>query len=365
MEALISRYRNVSVLVSLILAQLILLAYQVKTDGDVRLVRVWVVTAMTPMARLLEGTRSNTKTALSGWGDMRVVREENLQLKDEIGKLKVREQFLENQLHEASHAKALQIFQQQTTSKTLAARIIGTATGIKSGGFYLDRGTNDGVERGMAVIVPDGIVGKIVASYPKASLMMLITEQSFVASVISQKTRVRGMLKAGKNSTLVVDNLSNLQKVEDGEWFFTSGEDRIFPKGFRAGVCKLIRDGKFTRTVELTPSGLQDDLESVLIVAGGVHSLIPAPDMPPSTEVSLLPAPPPEGAAATEIAAPDGSNLKTEADRIVQKYRRIGEAQNHQYGTTVGRAPDFNRAAPAAVPPAAPTAKLPETPKKQ
>ena len=48
MEFFLNRFRNLSVLVAAILAQLVLLAYQVKTNGDVRLIRVWSVGAVTP-----------------------------------------------------------------------------------------------------------------------------------------------------------------------------------------------------------------------------------------------------------------------------------------------------------------------------
>ena len=57
METLLSRYRNVTVLLLVIFAQLILLAYQVKNDSDVRLIRVWAVTAVMPLASTLEGAR--------------------------------------------------------------------------------------------------------------------------------------------------------------------------------------------------------------------------------------------------------------------------------------------------------------------
>ena len=49
MDSLLNRYRNVTVLVLVIMAQLVLLAYQVKSESDVRLIRVWAVTAVMPL----------------------------------------------------------------------------------------------------------------------------------------------------------------------------------------------------------------------------------------------------------------------------------------------------------------------------
>ena len=61
MEFLLNRYRNLTVLLVAILAQLVLLAYQVKSNGEVRLIRVWAVTAVTPLARAIETGRSGTR----------------------------------------------------------------------------------------------------------------------------------------------------------------------------------------------------------------------------------------------------------------------------------------------------------------
>ena len=77
----------------------------------------------------------------------------------------------------------------------LAARVLATGTGANSRAVYLDLGSVNGIKRGMAVITPGGIAGKVIASYPTASLVMLVTEQGFVAGVISQKNRVRGALR--------------------------------------------------------------------------------------------------------------------------------------------------------------------------
>ena len=54
----------------------------------------------------------------------------------------------------------------------------------------------------MAVITPDGIVGKVVDAYPTASLVLLITDPTFAAGVISQKNRVHGTLKGQGHSDM-------------------------------------------------------------------------------------------------------------------------------------------------------------------
>ncbi|MCX6586004.1 MAG: hypothetical protein NTX13_05430, partial [Acidobacteria bacterium] len=55
-----SRYRNLAVLVVVVAAQLVLVAFQVRTNQDVTLLRVWTVTAVSPLAKGLEAVRSGT-----------------------------------------------------------------------------------------------------------------------------------------------------------------------------------------------------------------------------------------------------------------------------------------------------------------
>jgi rod shape-determining protein MreC len=77
--------------------------------------------------------------------------------------------------------------------------------------------------------------------------VLLITDPNFAAGVISQKNRVHGTLKGQGYSTVIVDYVQNEQKVEQGEWFYTSGDDRIFPKGCRWDSDHVVRQGKATR----------------------------------------------------------------------------------------------------------------------
>src|SRR5262249_32303328 len=159
------------------------------------------------------------------------VQAENRKLKDEVGKLKLENQYLKAELSTADRAQALAAFQKRTPSKTLAARVIGTSTGTNSKVVFLDRGSSSAVFKVMAFVTPDGIVGKVIASYPTAAQVQLITDPGFAVGVISQKNRVVGTLKGQGRSDCIVDYVQNEQQVDVGEWFYTSGDDRIFPKG--------------------------------------------------------------------------------------------------------------------------------------
>jgi rod shape-determining protein MreC len=351
MEFFLNRYRNLTVLLVAIVAQLVLLAYQVKSNGEVRLIRVWAVSAVTPLARVIEAGRSGSVHFIRDYFVLLNVREENQRLKSDLDRTKMDNQYLRSQLSTADRAKSLAIFQQQSPSKTIAAHVIGNTTGVGAKVVIVDRGTGSGVQKGMAVITPDGIVGKVTSAYPTASFVLLITDPSFAAGVISQKNHVHGTLKGQGYSTVIVDYVQNEQKVEPGEQFFTSGDDRIFPKGLPVGETTVVREGKSYKEIFVTPSGLQNGLEEVLIVTEGVH--VPIPEAQPTSQPVHLQEPPPtessdspttDAAPAQAPALPPTQSgpLTTDADRLVDQYRKIGEAEKHVYGQSAGGAPNFN-----------------------
>ncbi|HWB95880.1 MAG TPA: rod shape-determining protein MreC, partial [Bryobacteraceae bacterium] len=268
MESLLNRYRNITVLLLVIFAQLVLIAVQVKNDQDVRMIRVWSVTAVTPLARAIEGLRGGTVGVVENYVLLKNADSENRRMRSELDRIKMENQFLKAELATADRAKALSLFQTRTPSKTLAARVIatGAGTGATSKVVFIDTGSTAGVLKGMGVVTPDGIVGKVIAAYPTASMVMLATDPDFAAGVVSQKHDVKGIIKGQGYADCRVDYVPNEEKVDVGEMFYTSGDDRIFPKGFPVGKVRIVRPGSEFKEILIQPQGLEHGAEEVLIL---------------------------------------------------------------------------------------------------
>src|SRR6266851_3821592 len=107
MEILLHRYRNLTVLLVAILAQLMLLAYQIKGNGEVRLIRVWAVSAVTPLARGMEASRGGVAHFFRDYFFLLHVRGDNQRLRTELDGAHLENQFLRNELSTADRAKSL------------------------------------------------------------------------------------------------------------------------------------------------------------------------------------------------------------------------------------------------------------------
>jgi rod shape-determining protein MreC len=314
MDLLLYRYRHLTVLLVVIVAQLGLLAFQVRNNQDVRLIRVWAVSAVTPLARVLEAGRSGSSNFIDDYFLLLNVRKENKRLQTALNAAQLENQRANAELGTAQRAEALALFQKETPMKTVTARMFMNTTGSTSN-VWVDVGSSQGILKGMAVITPAGIAGKITAVYPTVSLVLLINDPLFAAGVVSQKNRVHGTLR-GQGNAAIVDFVQNEQTVEPGEWFFTSGSDFIFPRGLPVGAVTSVKQGLRRKDIQIKPSGFDGGLEEVSIVIEGVHA--PIPETPAAEAISLQ-APPPSEEAPVQAA--QSGPVSTDADRIVDSHR--------------------------------------------
>ncbi len=185
----------------------------------------------------------------------------------------------------------------------------------------------------MAVVTPDGIVGKIIAAYPSASEMLLVTDPDFAAGVVSSNG-VRGTLKGQGNPTICkVDYVPVQEKIEPGEMLYTSGDDRVFPRGFTVGQVKEVRNAQPFKEIYVEPSRRPAWRRGRSDFAGGSTSGDSADAASEPTGV-YRPAPP----GARPIARcrsrrpPQTATPGTDADRLRQQYKAVGDAQNHVFG---------------------------------
>ena len=93
------------------------------------------------------------------------VREENQHLQTKLDQAEMENQYLRAQLSTAESAKTLAIFQASSQSKTVAAHVIANTTDTGADGRRRSRLLRRRSER-MAVITPEGIVGKVISVYP-------------------------------------------------------------------------------------------------------------------------------------------------------------------------------------------------------
>jgi len=129
----------------------------------------------------------------------------------------------------------------------------------------INRGTSDGIAKGMAVITGGGILGRVQSAQESSATVELITESSVSVGIRLADGDLGVATGQGAGKPLVVAGIEADSKVEVGDYVYTSGIDRsAFPKGLYVGKVSKVGaavDGG-SRTIEVRPTA---DLTSVYL----------------------------------------------------------------------------------------------------
>lgn len=253
MEPFFRRYRNPLVLFTLLLVQFLLLALQVRRtdvgintlddthDGhSVRLLRSWTAAVITPFERILQSSTSGVRALWVNYLDLRHEHEKNKDLEQTIDRMRLEQASL---LEDARQGQRLQDqlnFQKQYIYQTKIAAVIGGSGTDHSRVIYINKGSSDGVAHDMAVIVPEGIVGKVREVFSHTAQVLVINDQTSGAGVILEKTRIRGILRGNANGQTQIVGILKDDRILPGERILTAGGDQIFPRGLPVGVVKKV-----------------------------------------------------------------------------------------------------------------------------
>jgi rod shape-determining protein MreC len=282
----ITRFKNALFLILVLLAQAIALAMQVpapmdsaKPDGrSVRLIRMWATATVTPFERAAHAIGWGMHNGWSNYIDLRHVRQQNKDLQQQLTRMRIEQAAIAEDALEGRRLQALLAFREHYVSTTIAAQVIGASGSDMSRVLTIDKGSNDGLKPDMAVITPDGIVGKIRDVDPTTSHVLEINDQSSGAGVILASTRIRAILRGSIAGRAQIGNLTADSRIKPGEQVLTSGGDQVYPRGLPVGTIQSIApdpDHQPYTEIVVKPAVNLDRVEEVLIITG-VQSALPA-----------------------------------------------------------------------------------------
>ncbi|PYX06991.1 MAG: rod shape-determining protein MreC [Acidobacteria bacterium] len=292
MENFLSRYRNVSILVAVLFAQVLGLAVQVKRSTEnesTRLIRVWTVSAVSPLEKAIVWFQSGTSNLWHSYVYLRGVRQENRELKDEIEKLRLERVRLVDDAEQARRLQALLGFKEQYISKTIAAQVIGSSGSEQSRSVYIDKGSSQGLEKDMPVITADGVIGRVLKVYPSTSQVLLINDQTSGVGAILEQSRLQGILRGTPAGEVILEKVMSDETVQPGEKVLTSGGDQIFPKGLPIGtVSKVTAGPEVFLNVRVRPATNLNKLEEVLVITRKEERSATVAETAPARAVDIL-----------------------------------------------------------------------------
>ncbi len=184
----------------------------------------------------------------SGYVALTGVARENEALRREVAALRETIQANREELIENRRLKNLLRFSETVPNKTIGARVVGHDVSPWFQGLFIDVGGEAGVEPGMAVITPEGGVGRIHKVYRGLSEVILLTDGRFAADVIVERSRVRAIAEGTGSGVCSLKYVSPTHDVVAGDRILFSGFDGSMPKGIPLGTvvsAQRPREGLF------------------------------------------------------------------------------------------------------------------------
>lgn len=254
-------------LVVVLVAQLFLIAAQLPDPGgSASLLEAWLVRAIAPLGRLVDGVYD----LVGGIGEelqlRRTLLEENRRLKEEVARQRQR----------AMEAWRLE---QDLDRLSRALEYVGTELGPLRAAdvVFVDHRPfqrtlvlwmgGQAAERNQPVVSVDGLVGRVVLPAGAYAKVQLVTDRSASVGAMIERTRRQGVVRGVGPGSLELDFVSLQADVQVGDRVVTAGIDGIYPRGLPVGTVVDVRPGEeLFHRIRLSPAVDMGQLDLVYLL---------------------------------------------------------------------------------------------------
>jgi rod shape-determining protein MreC len=274
------RVRESAIVAATLLLAVIVLRMSAKNPGELSTLDRGILRVVSPAQAAMSSIARAVGSVAGRYVDLVHVRGENDELRRENSRL--RAELLETRrlAAESGRYQRLLGLKDLTPAETLAARVISIDASpyFRVARVEIDRGDGT-VRRGMPVLTPEGVVGRVNRVAGQTSDIMLLVDPRSAIDVFVPRTGGRGILrgKQGENGyRCSIEYLVRGDQVREGDKVVTSGLGGAFPRDLAIGKISKVGAGAVNmyQEVEVTPDVDFSRLSEVLVVAAPA----PAPD---------------------------------------------------------------------------------------
>lgn len=146
------------------------------------------------------------------------------------------------QAQEAEELRGLLSHRERSRQRLEPARIIGRSGDLAIQAVMIDRGSDDGIAPGMAVIVGDGFyIGTVRKTAPRTAVVLLALDgRNRVAAAIQNGSRTVGYVEGGRGLGMALRLIPQDEQIESGQLVVTSGLDPAVPRGLIIGRVERV-----------------------------------------------------------------------------------------------------------------------------
>jgi rod shape-determining protein MreC len=201
--------------------------------------------------------------------DMASLSQRNSELEEEVSVLQSQVIQLQQQVGETQVLAALVDFAQANPeNRYRGAAVIGRDPSPFLHYVIINRGSNDGIRRGMPVVTNQGLVGRVDAVIADAARVQLITDPASTVNIRLQNAEVEATLSGSVTGDIALDLIPQDTNIQAGDLVLTSGLGGGYPPDLIVGQVVNIRSRDFDLFQQATVQPVVDfnRLQIVLII---------------------------------------------------------------------------------------------------
>lgn len=214
-----------------------------------------------------------TDSKLENINEIQKLNDENEKLKEEIAMYKTEITNYQNKISELEELRELYALDESFPEFTkTGARVFAKDSSSFFSVFYIDKGTDDGLEVGMNVLCGEGVAGLIIECNSDYSKVRgIIDDNSSISAKVMPANAlctVEGNLSFYQEGYIIVKNIDKDAKVSIGDKVVTSPISDRYHQGIIIGyVSEISHDtNNLTMTAKLTPATDFTNIGQVLII---------------------------------------------------------------------------------------------------
>jgi rod shape-determining protein MreC len=268
MRDFLMRHREALLLLLLVVFSLIIISKQVRDPSGMTYFRRNVLSVVSPFQSGFTIVVGGISGLWEDYLNLHGVRDENIWLREEVNQLRTEIQELREELFRSGRLEEFAAYRRETGFEGTVARVIGESPDPWARTIVVNRGKADGIEKGLSVVTPDGLVGRVVEVARHSSVVRLIVDRSSRVPVVVSRSRARAIMEGENSGTCQLKYLARTKDVLEGDIVITSGLAGVYPRGIEVGsVTQVIRKSHgLYQYAKILPHAPIGRLEDVLIL---------------------------------------------------------------------------------------------------
>ncbi len=244
-----------------------------------------IKTALNPVVKVQEwfyDRYQGIRVMLNASSDLVMLQQKNSELEQENATLRSQIVAYQQQVTEVEILSALLDFARaQPQNEYQAAAVIGQDPSPFLQYVIINRGSDDGLRRGMPVVSNEGLVGRIDAVTANAARVQLINDADSAINVSIQPSDDTGILVGGLNGEISIEKIPQNAQIQPGDTVLTSGMGGAYPANILIGTISGVQEqpSDLFQTATVQPFVDFSQLEILLVIKNfqsiNVTDLIP------------------------------------------------------------------------------------------